>query len=331
MADQRIPNGGAGGNSKAHQQRQVGRNGRQAGGGGGPERRLPRPAQDQALPCPRCASTNTKFCYYNNYSTAQPRFFCRACRRYWTLGGSLRNVPVGGGCRKNNKRCSGAAAAVAPSCAMEAAMAPPPSMLPSDAMDFSHVFPAFADASYLAPPPSLRGAAAPAGVADVTLTPPSFLEILRAGFFGTGATGGNQNGDGGGGMVAPPPPPPFQHGAPSAGGAGQGQQGVEDAAAAGDDETAMMERQLWAVQIGNDNNGVIADPAADELQFVDGTPEPGDEEEDTHVMMEMDGGSNGGGGGSSGRRGNYWNNNNGNGGNGGKGGAGGVNGGGSRI
>ncbi|CAK7346820.1 unnamed protein product [Dovyalis caffra] len=50
--------------------------------------------------CPRCASSNTKFCYYNNYSLSQPRYFCKGCRRYWTKGGSLRNVPVGGGCRK---------------------------------------------------------------------------------------------------------------------------------------------------------------------------------------------------------------------------------------
>ncbi|KAF6154929.1 hypothetical protein GIB67_018366 [Kingdonia uniflora] len=50
--------------------------------------------------CPRCASTNTKFCYYNNYSLSQPRYFCKGCRRYWTKGGSLRNVPFGGGCRK---------------------------------------------------------------------------------------------------------------------------------------------------------------------------------------------------------------------------------------
>ncbi|XP_062204805.1 dof zinc finger protein MNB1A-like [Phragmites australis] len=50
--------------------------------------------------CPRCASRDTKFCYYNNYNTAQPRHFCRACRRYWTLGGSLRNVPIGGSTRK---------------------------------------------------------------------------------------------------------------------------------------------------------------------------------------------------------------------------------------
>ncbi|KAL6511962.1 hypothetical protein OROGR_021559 [Orobanche gracilis] len=53
--------------------------------------------------CPRCASTNTKFCYYNNYSLSQPRYFCKACRRYWTKGGSLRNVPIGGGCRKSRR------------------------------------------------------------------------------------------------------------------------------------------------------------------------------------------------------------------------------------
>ncbi|KAJ3682805.1 hypothetical protein LUZ60_013032 [Juncus effusus] len=63
----------------------------------------PRPNPDQTLNCPRCDSTNTKFCYYNNYSLSQPRYFCKACRRYWTKGGSLRNVPVGGGSRKNKR------------------------------------------------------------------------------------------------------------------------------------------------------------------------------------------------------------------------------------
>ncbi|XAR64756.1 hypothetical protein NMG60_11008569 [Bertholletia excelsa] len=53
--------------------------------------------------CPRCGSCNTKFCYYNNYSLTQPRYFCKGCRRYWTKGGSLRNVPVGGGCRKSRR------------------------------------------------------------------------------------------------------------------------------------------------------------------------------------------------------------------------------------
>lgn len=66
------------------------------------ERRL-RPPQEQALKCPRCESTHTKFCYYNNYSLSQPRYFCKTCRRYWTKGGTLRNIPVGGGCRKNKK------------------------------------------------------------------------------------------------------------------------------------------------------------------------------------------------------------------------------------
>ncbi|KAL6912255.1 hypothetical protein ACP4OV_001060 [Aristida adscensionis] len=70
------------------------------------DRRL-RPQHDQPLKCPRCDSTHTKFCYYNNYSLSQPRYFCKTCRRYWTKGGSLRNVPVGGGCRKN-KRAGGA-------------------------------------------------------------------------------------------------------------------------------------------------------------------------------------------------------------------------------
>nr|QDQ29865.1 DNA-binding with one finger protein [Eleusine coracana] len=63
--------------------------------------RMPQP--EPALKCPRCDSTNTKFCYYNNYSLSQPRHFCKTCRRYWTKGGSLRNVPVGGGCRRNKR------------------------------------------------------------------------------------------------------------------------------------------------------------------------------------------------------------------------------------
>ncbi|XP_057726679.1 dof zinc finger protein DOF3.1-like isoform X2 [Arachis stenosperma] len=63
------------------------------------------PEQEQ-LKCPRCDSTNTKFCYYNNYNLSQPRHFCKNCRRYWTKGGALRNIPVGGGSRKNTKKSS---------------------------------------------------------------------------------------------------------------------------------------------------------------------------------------------------------------------------------
>ncbi|KAK4261408.1 hypothetical protein QN277_004410 [Acacia crassicarpa] len=71
-------------------------------GGGGRKKASARPPE-QGLKCPRCDSPNTKFCYYNNYSLTQPRHFCKTCRRYWTKGGALRNVPIGGGCRKNKK------------------------------------------------------------------------------------------------------------------------------------------------------------------------------------------------------------------------------------
>ncbi|KAG2303470.1 hypothetical protein Bca4012_062227 [Brassica carinata] len=65
--------------------------------------KVPYGHDETAPPCPRCASSNTKFCYYNNYSLSQPRYFCKGCRRYWTKGGSLRNIPVGGGCRKRSR------------------------------------------------------------------------------------------------------------------------------------------------------------------------------------------------------------------------------------
>ncbi|XP_047312194.1 dof zinc finger protein DOF3.1-like [Impatiens glandulifera] len=71
-------------------------------------------SEKENLRCPRCDSPNTKFCYYNNYNLTQPRHFCKTCRRYWTKGGALRNVPIGGGCRKNRSIC-GAATAVAAS------------------------------------------------------------------------------------------------------------------------------------------------------------------------------------------------------------------------
>ncbi|KAM0900420.1 hypothetical protein ACQ4PT_020671 [Festuca glaucescens] len=76
------------------------------------------PAPAAADPCPRCESRDTKFCYYNNYNTSQPRHYCWSCRRYWTKGGSLRNVPVGGGSRKtassSSSSSSSAAAAASP-------------------------------------------------------------------------------------------------------------------------------------------------------------------------------------------------------------------------
>ncbi|GFP85676.1 dof zinc finger protein dof1.7 [Phtheirospermum japonicum] len=70
----------------------------------------PQFSEQEKLACPRCDSTNTKFCYYNNYNLSQPRHFCKSCKRYWTKGGALRNIPVGGGGRKNAKRGSAPAA-----------------------------------------------------------------------------------------------------------------------------------------------------------------------------------------------------------------------------
>ncbi|KAG5027979.1 hypothetical protein AAZX31_05G025200 [Glycine max] len=68
------------------------------------EKTLKKP--DKVLPCPRCKSMDTKFCYYNNYNVNQPRYFCKACQRYWTAGGTMRNVPVGAGRRKNKNSTS---------------------------------------------------------------------------------------------------------------------------------------------------------------------------------------------------------------------------------
>ncbi|KAJ7982473.1 Dof protein [Quillaja saponaria] len=48
----------------------------------------------------------TKFCYFNNYNVKQPRHFCKICHRYWTAGGTIRNVPVGAGKRKNKHSSS---------------------------------------------------------------------------------------------------------------------------------------------------------------------------------------------------------------------------------
>ncbi|MBA0714774.1 hypothetical protein Golax_013729 [Gossypium laxum] len=68
------------------------------------EKTLKKPTK--ILPCPRCNSMDTKFCYYNNYNVNQPRHFCKNCQRYWTAGGTMRNVPVGAGRRKNKNSAS---------------------------------------------------------------------------------------------------------------------------------------------------------------------------------------------------------------------------------
>lgn len=60
--------------------------------------KLPRPTG--IVPCLRCCSIETKFCYYNNYNIKQPRYYCKGCQRYWTAGGTFRDVPVGAGRRR---------------------------------------------------------------------------------------------------------------------------------------------------------------------------------------------------------------------------------------
>ncbi|CAH8355220.1 unnamed protein product [Eruca vesicaria subsp. sativa] len=52
---------------------------------------------------PGSVTTTTRFCYYNNYSLAQPRYTCKYCRRFWTHGGAIRNIPVGGSVRKTKR------------------------------------------------------------------------------------------------------------------------------------------------------------------------------------------------------------------------------------
>ncbi|KAL4560029.1 hypothetical protein LXL04_032177 [Taraxacum kok-saghyz] len=89
----------------------------------------PKFPEHEHLKCPRCDSSNTKFCYYNNYNLSQPRHFCKNCRRYWTKGGTLRNIPIGGGTRKNkrssicNKRCNSISTPSSNSMAMAVAVA----------------------------------------------------------------------------------------------------------------------------------------------------------------------------------------------------------------
>ncbi|KAL2651738.1 hypothetical protein R1flu_019866 [Riccia fluitans] len=93
-------------NSEDEDGSQANGRGRKEGLGGGESEmgkggeKMPR-RPENAVACPRCQSLETKFCYYNNYNVNQPRHFCKHCQRYWTAGGTLRNVPVGAGRRKN--------------------------------------------------------------------------------------------------------------------------------------------------------------------------------------------------------------------------------------
>uniref|UniRef100_A0A1D1YVB2 Dof zinc finger protein n=1 Tax=Anthurium amnicola TaxID=1678845 RepID=A0A1D1YVB2_9ARAE len=152
------------------------------------QERKPRLQPEEALRCPRCDSTNTKFCYYNNYSLSQPRYFCKGCRRYWTKGGTLRNVPVGGGCRKNKrpsspKKTADQALATSSNAVLQALPPPPP--LSYDPNDLTLAF-----ASLQKPPPSshlgpddhdsfMLESSSPNPIPPHA---PGFLDILRTGF-----------------------------------------------------------------------------------------------------------------------------------------------------
>ncbi|KAI6684148.1 hypothetical protein NL676_030061 [Syzygium grande] len=89
------------------------------------ERKPARP-QAEALPYPRCNSTNTKFYCYNNYNLSQPRHFCKSRCRYWTQGDALHNVPINGGSRKSVAAASASASSKRPH-----SLAPPLSSSPS--------------------------------------------------------------------------------------------------------------------------------------------------------------------------------------------------------
>ncbi|KAL1834101.1 hypothetical protein DCAR_0104269 [Daucus carota subsp. sativus] len=98
---------------------------------------------EKIVPCPRCKSMETKFCYFNNYNVNQPRHFCKGCQRYWTAGGALRNVPVGAGRRKMKLPGLGGVEGFSESCSMFEHVGS--GVQPLDmAVDggFRHVFPA---------------------------------------------------------------------------------------------------------------------------------------------------------------------------------------------
>ncbi|CAD6341194.1 unnamed protein product [Miscanthus lutarioriparius] len=69
-----------------------------------------------------CDSTSTEFCYFNNYSFAQLRHYCRNCHRYWTRGGNLRDIPVGAPYRRRRAKGSKPTAAATAASASSAAL-----------------------------------------------------------------------------------------------------------------------------------------------------------------------------------------------------------------
>ncbi|XP_074584478.1 uncharacterized protein LOC141840401 isoform X2 [Curcuma longa] len=149
------------------------------------ERKIRPAPPEQVLQCPRCASTNTKFCYYNNYSLSQPRHFCKGCRRYWTQGGSLRNVPVGGGCRKNKKQSSSSPSSTSVSSYKKAS----PEQDLSSSVITALVAPQAL--SFASQPPTKQ-------LAGTSAAPSGFLDMLTSGLPGSAGTAAAAHGSFGG-------------------------------------------------------------------------------------------------------------------------------------
>ncbi|TVU23714.1 hypothetical protein EJB05_26093, partial [Eragrostis curvula] len=124
------------------------------------------------------------------------RYLCKTCHRYWTQGGTLRNVPVGGARHKNE--CSSTSSSSSPSSSNTITRAINNNMLTLSAlMSFPNVLPTFMSTGFefslpVAPPLSLSSSVAPAPsllIGDSTMTTPSFLDLLGGGVLDHEGTG----------------------------------------------------------------------------------------------------------------------------------------------
>lgn len=134
----------------------------------------PPPPQQTPQKCPRCDSPNTKFCYYNNYSLSQPRYFCKTCRRYWTQGGTLRNVPVGGGSRKGSKRSKNTNSAASSSTSASSGGGETQQVLPSASMSSSS--PYFRGGGFLSSLAAIQSLSQNLGGGSDSISNPGFLQ-----------------------------------------------------------------------------------------------------------------------------------------------------------
>nr|XP_017224982.1 PREDICTED: dof zinc finger protein DOF4.3-like [Daucus carota subsp. sativus] len=83
----------------------------------------PSSEMEQNLRCPRCDSEETKFAYFNNNKTSQPRYRCKSCKKLWTHGGQVRDISSNGEERRVNRSRDSSPAIVS--------SAPPPPPLSS--------------------------------------------------------------------------------------------------------------------------------------------------------------------------------------------------------